>query len=133
MKPFYCRIGCKTNLAETLISLFPKHTKYVEPFFGSGAVFFKKEKTLEIINDIDSELMNAYKLIKDVDIDIDKMKYLDTIEKVKEFYDKYDKIAKKDINNFMHNYKHNALRYYIIKYSSGFSAKPVRTTKNIYI
>ena len=36
-------IGGKNRLATRLISLFPKHTTYVEPFAGGAQVFFHKE------------------------------------------------------------------------------------------
>lgn len=34
--------GSKWKTAEWIISLMPPHKSYLEPFFGSGAVFFKK-------------------------------------------------------------------------------------------
>ena len=39
--------GGKKRLAPEIVNLFPhdyEHLHYVEPFFGGGAVFFKKEK-----------------------------------------------------------------------------------------
>lgn len=42
-----------------------QHTEYREPFFGSGAVFFQKELASKTwINDLDSELINFYKIIQ---------------------------------------------------------------------
>lgn len=34
--------GAKWNMAEWIISHMPPHRVYLEPFFGSGAVFFSK-------------------------------------------------------------------------------------------
>ncbi len=39
--------------------MIPTHTCYVELFFGVGWVYFGKEESkVEVINDIDSELVN---------------------------------------------------------------------------
>ncbi len=57
--------GGKQRLADTIIKLFPKHKLYCEPFVGGGAVFFKKEPSgVEVINDINSELVNFYEIVK---------------------------------------------------------------------
>ena len=34
--------GSKWRLANWIISHFPEHSNYIEPFFGSGAVLFNK-------------------------------------------------------------------------------------------
>lgn len=55
--------GAKNRLAKWIVSHIPQHKIYVEPFFGSGAVFFNKEKCYnEIINDIDDDIYNFLKL-----------------------------------------------------------------------
>jgi len=57
--------GGKQKLAETIISMIPKHRIYCEPFFGGGAVFFAKTPAeLEVINDTNGELINFYKVLK---------------------------------------------------------------------
>ncbi len=61
--------GGKTYLAARIIELMPDHTHYVEPFFGGGAVFFRKpigkvEEHSEIINDLYGELANFWKVLK---------------------------------------------------------------------
>lgn len=43
----------------------PEHKCYVELFFGAGWVYFGKDKSkVEVINDIDKELINLFKMIK---------------------------------------------------------------------
>lgn len=65
MRPPFCRIGSKRDIADKLIALFPEHEIYVEPFIGSGAVYWRKTPSKkEVINDLDSELINNYKLLK---------------------------------------------------------------------
>ncbi|GAB2558325.1 DNA adenine methylase [Gracilibacillus alcaliphilus] len=58
--------GSKWSLAKWIISFFPEHETYLEPFFGSGAVLFSKEHSkLETINDIDGEIINLFNVIRD--------------------------------------------------------------------
>lgn len=65
LKPPICRVGGKSKLRNTIIEMIPNHTCYVELFFGAGWVYFGKEESkVEVINDIDSELVNLFKTIK---------------------------------------------------------------------
>ena len=57
--------GGKQQLADTIVRLIPPHKIYVEPFIGGGAVYFAKQPSeLEVINDINGEVANFYKIIK---------------------------------------------------------------------
>lgn len=57
--------GAKWRIASWIISYFPKHHSYLEPFFGSGGVFFKKEPSnIETINDLDGEVVNFFECIR---------------------------------------------------------------------
>jgi DNA adenine methylase len=58
--------GSKWSVADWIISHFPEHQTYLEPFFGSGAVLFSKKRSeLETINDIDGEVINLFKVIRE--------------------------------------------------------------------
>jgi DNA adenine methylase len=58
-------IGGKRRLADRLLSLFPKHTCYVEPFAGAAAVFFAKAPSeVEVLNDVNGELVNLYRVVQ---------------------------------------------------------------------
>lgn len=65
---FFARIGSKARLKEKIYNKMPKDFKtYVEPYFGSGAVMFGykfNENQKVIINDLDRELMEKYRIIK---------------------------------------------------------------------
>lgn len=57
--------GGKQKLAKKIISMIPAHVLYAEPFFGGGAVFFAKEKSVvEVINDRNLEVTNFYEQTK---------------------------------------------------------------------
>lgn len=58
-------IGGKRRLAKHILPLFPAHTCYVEPFCGAAALYFLKTPSkLEVINDINGELVNLYRVVK---------------------------------------------------------------------
>lgn len=66
IKPILKYPGAKWNCAEWIISHFPAHAHYVEPFFGSGAVFFnKKAARHEVINDLSGDVVNLFRVIRE--------------------------------------------------------------------
>jgi DNA adenine methylase len=59
-------VGGKSKLAEQIIGIFPPHKKYIEPFFGGGWIFFKKQSAeASYINDINGDLTNLYEVVRD--------------------------------------------------------------------
>lgn len=57
--------GSKWSIADWIISHFPEHHSYLEPFFGSGAVLFKKSRSnIETVNDLDDNVVNLFEWIK---------------------------------------------------------------------
>ena len=61
--------GAKWKLAEWIISHFPADYEkmvYLEPFCGSGAVFFNKlPGAVEIVNDINSDIYNLFFILRE--------------------------------------------------------------------
>ncbi|WP_423130055.1 DNA adenine methylase [Gaoshiqia sp. Z1-71] len=65
MKPLVKYRGGKSKEIPHLIKHIPNFTgRYIEPFFGGGALFFHLEPKKAIINDINSKLMAFYKGVK---------------------------------------------------------------------
>jgi len=57
--------GGKQSLLKYLLELVPRHRIYCEPFFGGGAMFFAKPRSeVEVINDINGEVINLYRVMK---------------------------------------------------------------------
>ncbi len=57
--------GAKWSLADWIISHFPPHHSYLEPFFGSGAVLFSKSRSaIETVNDRDDDVINLFEWIR---------------------------------------------------------------------
>ena len=61
--------GSKWSIAEWIISHFPEgyeNMVYLEPFLGSGAVFFNKcPGAVETINDLDGDVVNLFQILRD--------------------------------------------------------------------
>jgi len=59
------RLGNKTNLANKIISHFPKHGIYIELFFGAGGLFFNKPKAkYSYLNDKDEDVFNLFMVMQ---------------------------------------------------------------------
>lgn len=57
--------GSKWSIANWIIDLFPEHHSYLEPFFGSGAVLFNKQRSnIETVNDLDGNVVNLFEWIR---------------------------------------------------------------------
>ena len=116
LKPFLKWVGGKSQLISEIEKLLPidsekSLTKYCEPMVGGGALFFNmlsKYNFEELyISDINSELMNAYQVVKsNVDNLIDKLQemqmlFLPMDENGRKFYyySIRDKFNSTELNN----------------------------------
>lgn len=58
--------GGKFYARKLILVHIPKHQIYIEPFTGGGSIFFAKEKVEHNqLNDIDTELINVFTVIRD--------------------------------------------------------------------
>lgn len=65
-RPFLKWAGGKSKLIKQYIPYFPKNFKtYYEPFLGGGAVFFHLQPKNAVITDINLELINVYRCVRD--------------------------------------------------------------------
>lgn len=83
--------GSKWRIAQWIIEQMPPHETYVEPFFGSGAVFFNKPPSVvETINDLDSQIVNLFRVLRDHPYDLARMIEYTPLAR-EEYYESYDK------------------------------------------
>lgn len=62
--------GGKWQVADQIISHFPPHTVYVEPFGGGASVLFQKprpsgKKGIEVYNDLDGDVVNFFRVLRE--------------------------------------------------------------------
>lgn len=58
--------GGKGNMVKKILPYITDHREYIEPFFGGGSIFFaKRPAKVETINDLNSDVMNFFKILRD--------------------------------------------------------------------
>lgn len=103
--------GGKSREFQYIEDLIPPFKKYIEPFFGGGAVFFQLKPKKAILNDICEELIDFYRFIKDENkYNREKFKkemyeYVVNWEKIP----KYTKIFKNKLIDLYNDYKTNKI------------------------
>jgi DNA adenine methylase len=84
--------GGKFRLAPWVISHFPAHKCYVEPFGGGAGVLLQKPRSYaEVYNDLDSDIVNLFRVLRDPDLNRQlRDACLFTPYAREEFYDAYE-------------------------------------------
>ena len=69
IKPAIRYFGSKWRLSEWIISFFPAHRVYVEPYGGSAAILLRKPiSDVEVYNELDSEVVNFFQVLRDINL-----------------------------------------------------------------
>lgn len=128
MDSFLAYLGGKSGLTKKIIPFIPPHKCYVEVFAGAAWLFFRKEPSeVEILNDINTELVTLYRVIKNhLEEFMRCMKWTLTAR------DEYDRFKKQDPETMTDIYR--AVRYYFLLKNTfasknDFSSFNVATTK----
>jgi len=128
-RPLFNIMGTKNSvmrrtLAE-IIAQAPNVKIYVEPFIGAGAIFFAKDKPfpIEVINDINGDLENFYKVIR---------------SQPREFYAKADSLPYSQItfNDYFQGYPQiedkveRAVAFFYINFAKYVKGRSFHTSKD---
>ena len=92
LKPILKYPGAKWRLAPWIVSYFPPHEHYLEPYCGSAAVFFAKEKAQhEILNDTNSAIVNLFRVLRNPEQARQLAEWVDYTPWSEEEYGRYEK------------------------------------------
>lgn len=84
MKSPINRMGGKFRLRKKIIEKIPEHICYVEPFFGAGWTYFgKNPSTVEVINDIDGDIVNLFRVMKEHPLEFERLIQYEVISRDK--------------------------------------------------
>ncbi|NMC57568.1 MAG: DNA adenine methylase [Eubacteriaceae bacterium] len=134
MNPIIKWPGGKSNEISKIEYIIPSYKRYIEPFFGGGALFFYLHPQKAEINDISSLLIEYYKLIKDQDKNLYDLllcynnSFINVLNVCNNNYDEilnvYQKFAKKQIDKNALSYElNNLITSLADKLNYGFSEK----------
>jgi len=117
-------MGGKSLLANKIISKIPPHTCYCEVFAGAAWLLFRKEESkIEIINDINTDLVTLYRVVKN---HLDEfIRYLRWILVSRDEFDRFKKESPDTLTDIQ-----KAVRfYYLVK--NGYGSRIVQPTFSI--
>jgi len=121
LRPIFPRVGNKFALRNKILPLIPEHKTYVEPFAGSSAIFFWKDKAdHSVLNDLDKAVVSGLRMLKTAPTDPAKYPQPSTLEAVKRQFVKPATTVPEKIVKRM------------IVSSSGFLGTTVERPKQIY-
>lgn len=64
-QPFIKWAGGKTQLLDRLVPLVPRGARYIEPFLGGGALFFRAQPARAVLADANASLITAWETVRD--------------------------------------------------------------------
>ena len=84
--------GGKWRIAPWIMSYFPPHRVYVEPYGGAGSVLMRKPRSeAEIYNDLDDDVVNVFRVLRDPEMAgrLEELLYLTPYSRT-EFWTSYE-------------------------------------------
>lgn len=114
--------GGKYTLSDTINKLLPDGNRLIEPFIGAGSIFLNTDYDEYILNDINADLINLYKIVQQTPI-----KFIEDASKLfnpannspdayyqlrKEFNDTSDKYYRSLLFLYMNRHGYNGLCRY---------------------
>lgn len=120
MKPVVKWVGGKSQLIDEIVPRLPRNfNRYLEPFLGGASVLLSIAPDIALVNDLNSELINMYKVVKNYPNSL--MEKLDVHEnKLSENYYYFIRGLDRDIGLKNLNHIYRASRFIFLN-KSGFN------------
>lgn len=124
MNSFIAYMGGKSLLTKKIIPKIPAHKCYCEVFAGAAWMLFRKEESeVEIINDINTDLVTLYRVIK---LHLNEfIRYLNWILVARDEFDRFKKENPETLTDIQ-----KAVRFYFLL-KSGYAARIEKPSFNI--
>ena len=124
MRSFLSYMGGKSLLAAQIVKRMPKHHCYCEVFAGAAWVLFAKEESkVEIINDINTELVRLFRVVK---LHLKEfIRYLEWVLNARDEFERFKKESPETLTDIQ-----RAVRFYFMV-KSGYGARLVNPTFSI--
>lgn len=121
-KPIISWMGGKRKLLGELLANIPGHHCFCEVFCGGAALFFGKDPSpVEVINDINGELVNLYRVVKN-----DFEKLADRLEELFPSRQLFMEYRRFEENRHLPEIERAARFFYVLKCSFGCNLVPSR-------
>lgn len=103
--PLIPYFGGKQKVADKIISQFPEHDVFIEPFIGGGSIYWKNTIPKKfIINDLNKDVYNIYKTAKSNPSAMKRCKINKSKESFNKIKNKSNKSACDTINIYKNSY-----------------------------
>ena len=94
--------GGKKSEVKYIKDMIPKYKRYIEPFFGGGAVYFALKPKNAVVNDISKDLINFYNRIISKDYD-----FLNLLKLYSRLWNDFLKVLDSNENELLKIYNNN--------------------------
>lgn len=122
-RPAILYYGGKWKIADWIISHFPKHRLYLEPFGGGASVLLRKPISEdEIYNDLDDEIVNFFTVLRDKKSCKELIRLLE--------FTPYSKVEWERCHEYTKDIVEQARRTYVLFFMSVNKAKALRRQSN---
>lgn len=123
-RPVLRYFGGKWRLAPWIISHFPPHKVYVEPFGGSASVLMRKPRSYaEVYNDLDGEVVGLFKVLRNPVLSLELEKRLRLTPFAREEFDE----AYEETNDPVESARRLIIRAYMGFGSDGYNPENGKT------
>lgn len=124
MNSFLSYLGGKSQLTNRIVPLIPDHKCYCEVFAGAAWLLFRKEESrVEIINDINTDLVTLYRVVKN---HLDEfVRYLRWLLVSRDEFERFKTTPPEVLTDIQ-----RAVRFYYLL-RTGFGSKIVRPTFSV--